>query len=52
MSLLAPPSTGAGAEPENRCRGEDFEEYWAFHLRREHDRVHQARDQDRYDPVA
>jgi hypothetical protein len=27
----------------------DLEAYWAFHLRREHDRVHQARDQDRYD---
>jgi hypothetical protein len=22
----------------------DFETYWAFHLRREHDHVHQARD--------
>jgi len=30
----------------------DFEAYWAFHLRCEHDRVHQARDQDRYDLVA
>jgi len=30
----------------------DFEAYWAFHLRREHDRVHQAHDQDRYDLVA
>jgi hypothetical protein len=30
----------------------DFEAYWAFHLRCEHDRVHQARDQDRYDLIA
>jgi hypothetical protein len=30
----------------------DFEAYWAFRLRREHDRVHQARDQDRYDLAA
>jgi hypothetical protein len=30
----------------------DFETYWAFHLHCEHDRVHQARDQDRYDLVA
>ena len=29
-----------------------FDEYWAFHLRCEHDRVHQARDHDRYDLVA
>ena len=30
----------------------DFEAYWAFHLRCEHDRVYQARDQDRYDLIA
>jgi hypothetical protein len=30
----------------------DFETYWAYHLRCEHDRVHQARDQDRYDLAA
>jgi hypothetical protein len=30
----------------------DFEAYWAYHLRCEHDRVHQARDQDRYDLAA
>ena len=30
----------------------DFETYWAFHLRREHYRVHQARYQDRYDLLA
>jgi hypothetical protein len=30
----------------------DFEAYWPFHLRREHDRVHQARCQDGYDLIA
>jgi hypothetical protein len=30
----------------------DFDAYWAFHLRREHDRVHQARRQDGYDLIA
>jgi hypothetical protein len=30
----------------------DFETYWAFRLRREHYRVHQARYQDRYDLLA
>jgi hypothetical protein len=30
----------------------DFETYWAFHLRREHDRVHQTRDQHGYDLIA
>jgi hypothetical protein len=30
----------------------DFEAYWAFHLRCEHDRVHQARCQDGYDLIA
>jgi hypothetical protein len=30
----------------------DFEAYWAFHTRREHDRVHQARGQDGYDLIA
>ncbi len=26
----------------------DFEAYWAFHIRREHDRAHQARYRDEY----
>jgi hypothetical protein len=30
----------------------DFEAYWAFHLRREHYRIHQARRQDGYDLIA
>jgi hypothetical protein len=30
----------------------DLETYWAFHLRREHDRVHQARRQDGYNLIA
>jgi hypothetical protein len=30
----------------------DFAAYRAFHTRREHDRVHQARDQDRCDLIA
>jgi hypothetical protein len=30
----------------------DFETYWAFHMHREHYRVHQARYQDRYDLLA
>ena len=30
----------------------NFETCWAFHLRREHYRVHQARYQDRYDLLA
>ncbi len=30
----------------------DFETYWAFDMRREHYRVHQARYQDRYDLLA
>jgi hypothetical protein len=30
----------------------DFEAYWAYHLRREHDRVHQACCQDGYDLIA
>jgi hypothetical protein len=30
----------------------DFEAYWAYHLRREHDRVHQTRCQDGYDLIA
>jgi hypothetical protein len=30
----------------------DFEAYWAFHLRREHDRIHQGRRQDEYDLIA
>jgi len=46
----------AGAEAILRLRAVidngDFDAYWAFHLRREHDRVHQAHDQDRYDLTA
>lgn len=30
----------------------DFEAYWAFHIRREHDRVHKTRRQDGYDLTA
>jgi hypothetical protein len=30
----------------------DFETYWAFHIRREHDRVHQGRHQSEYDLLA
>ena len=30
----------------------DFEAYWAYHLHREHDRVHQTRCQDGYDLIA
>jgi hypothetical protein len=45
-----------GAEAVLRLRAVidngDFEAYWAFHLRREHDRVHQARHQDGYDLIA
>jgi hypothetical protein len=45
-----------GAEAVLRLRAVidngDFEAYWAFHIRREHYRVHQARDQDRYDLIA
>lgn len=45
-----------GAEAVLRLRAVidngDFEAYWAFHIRREHDRVHQARDLDRYDLIA
>ena len=45
-----------GAEAVLRLRAVidngDFEAYWAFHLRCEHDRVHQARCQDRYDLTA
>jgi hypothetical protein len=45
-----------GAEAVLRLRAVidngDLEAYWAFHLRREHDRVHQARGQDRYDLIA
>lgn len=29
----------------------DFEAYWAFHIRREHYRIHQTRDQERYDLI-
>ena len=46
----------AGAEAILRLRAVidngDFETYWAFHMRREHYRVHQARYQDRYDLLA
>ena len=45
-----------GAEAVLRLRAVigngDFEAYWAFHLRREHDRVYQARSQDGYDLIA
>jgi hypothetical protein len=45
-----------GAEAVLRLRAVidngDFETYWAFHVRREHDRVHQARCQDGYDLIA
>ncbi len=45
-----------GAEATLRLRAVidngDFETYWAFHMRREHYRVHQARYQDRYDLLA
>ena len=45
-----------GAEAVLRLRAVidngDFEAYWAFHIRREHYRVHQPRDQDRYDLIA
>jgi hypothetical protein len=30
----------------------DFETYWAFHVRREHDRIHQGRRQGEYDLLA
>ncbi len=46
----------AGAEAILRLRAvidnEDFEAYWAFHVRCEHDRVHQARHQDEYHLIA
>jgi hypothetical protein len=45
-----------GAEAVLRLRAVtgngDFEAYWAFHIRREHDRLHQARCQDDYDLIA
>ena len=45
-----------GAEAVLRLRAVidngDFEAYWAFHLHREHDRVHHARDQDGYNLIA
>jgi hypothetical protein len=45
-----------GAEAVLRLRAVidngDFEEYWAFHLRREHERVHQGHRQDGYDLIA
>ena len=45
-----------GAEAVLRLRAvidnRDFETYWAFHVRREHDRVHQARRQGEYDLLA
>jgi hypothetical protein len=45
-----------GAEAVLRLRAVidngDFETYWAFHLRREHDRVHQGRHQNEYDLLA
>jgi hypothetical protein len=45
-----------GAEAVLRLRAiidnGDFEAYWAFHIRREHDRVHQARHQNGYGLIA
>lgn len=45
-----------GAEAVLRLRAVidngDFDAYWALHLRREHDRVHQARCQDGYNLIA
>ena len=45
-----------GAEAILRLRAvidnRDFETYWAFHVRREHDRIHQARRQGEYDLLA
>jgi hypothetical protein len=45
-----------GAEAVLRLRAVidngDFDAYWAFHVRREHYRIHQARYQDRYDLIA
>ncbi len=45
-----------GAEAVLRLRAvidnEDFEAYWEFHVRREHERVHQARHQDEYHLIA
>jgi Uncharacterised protein family (UPF0236) len=45
-----------GAEAVLRLRAVidngDFEAYWAFHMRCEHDRVHQTRRQDGYDLIA
>ena len=45
-----------GAEAVLRLRAVidngDFEAYWAFHVRREHDRVHQARHQTGYQLIA
>jgi hypothetical protein len=45
-----------GAEAVLRLRAvidnSDFEAYWAFHLHREHNRVHHARDQDGYNLIA
>jgi hypothetical protein len=46
----------AGAEAVLKLRAlianGDFPVYWNFHLHREHHRVHQARDQDRYALIA
>ena len=44
-----------GAEAILRLRAVidgDFVAYWRFHMRCEHDCIHQAHDQDRYDLVA
>ena len=44
----ATPGSWLRAVIDNR----DFEAYWAFHVRREHDRVHQAPCQDGYHLIA
>ena len=44
------PRPSSGSAPSSTTG--DFEAYWAFHLRREHDRVHQAHSQDGYDLIA
>jgi hypothetical protein len=45
---------GAEAVPKLRALEDngDFDAYWAFHMRHEHCRIHQAAYQDRYDLIA
>ena len=56
--LIVLPAANPGHTPPTDLRlravidNGDFETYWAFHMRREHYRVHQARYQDRYDLLA